>query len=84
MYILAAIEHANRRIRILGATAHPTAAWVTQAARNLFMDLQDVTSNVRYLIRDRDGKYPALSARRWVVRAQPTRRREYTSMTRAR
>jgi putative transposase len=60
MYILAAIEHASRRIRILGATAHPTAAWVAQAARNLVMDLHDAGSNVRYLIRDRDGKYPAL------------------------
>jgi hypothetical protein len=35
MYVFAVIEHAHRRIRILGATAHLTIAWVTQAARNL-------------------------------------------------
>jgi putative transposase len=59
MYILAVIEHGTRRIRILGATAHPTAAWVTLAARNPAMDLHDAATTVRFLIRDRDGKYPA-------------------------
>jgi transposase InsO family protein len=61
-YILAAIHHANRRIRVLGTTAHPTHAWVIQAIRNLVMDLGNAEqcNAVRFLIRDRDAKYPAL------------------------
>lgn len=54
------IEHATRRIRVLRATARPTASWVTQAARNLEMDLEDAGARARFLIRDRDGKYPDL------------------------
>jgi hypothetical protein len=30
MHILAVIEHATRRIRIPGATAHPTASWLAR------------------------------------------------------
>jgi transposase InsO family protein len=61
-YILAVIHHAGRRVRILGTTAHPAHAWVTQAIRNLLMDLEDTgnLAQVRFLIRDRDAKYPAL------------------------
>jgi hypothetical protein len=60
LYVPAVIEHASRRVRVLGATAHPTAAWVAQAGRNLVMDLEDAGCRVKYLIRDRDGKDPAL------------------------
>jgi transposase len=60
LYVLAVIEHATRRIRVLGTTAHPTAAWVTQSARNLVMDLEDTGCQAKYMIRDRDGRYPAM------------------------
>jgi putative transposase len=69
MYILAVIEHASRRIRVLGVTAHPTAAWVGQAARNLVMDLDEEGCKATFLIRDRDGKYPAMFDAIWPTPA---------------
>jgi transposase InsO family protein len=33
---------------------------VAQTARNLVMELEDAGCQVKYLIRDRDGRYPAL------------------------
>ncbi|MEV6040506.1 integrase core domain-containing protein [Nonomuraea sp. NPDC052116] len=59
-YILAVIEHATRRVRVLGTTAHPNASWVIQVIKNLLMDLEDAGCRARYLIRDRDAKFPAL------------------------
>jgi hypothetical protein len=42
--VFAVIEQGSRRIRILGATAQPSSAWVVQAAKNLVMDLGDAGS----------------------------------------
>jgi putative transposase len=53
------IEHATRRIRILGVTLHPTGQWTAQQARNLLMDLGGQAEQVKFLIRDRGSNYTA-------------------------
>jgi putative transposase len=59
VYCLAVIEHATRRIHILGTTVNPTAAWVTQQARNLLMDLDGHAETIKFLVRDRDSTFVA-------------------------
>ena len=57
--VLAVIEHATRRIRILGITSHPTREWAAQQARNLIMDLGEQAHLVKFMIRDRGPDYTA-------------------------
>ncbi len=60
LYVLFFIELGSRRLHLVGCTAHPTAAWVTQQARQRSWQLQDSSAQpLRFLIRDRDGKFPA-------------------------
>ena len=56
-HVLAVIEHATRRIRILGVTLHPTGEWTAQQARNLIMDLGEPTHRAKFMIRGRGSNF---------------------------
>jgi len=59
VYVLAAIDHGTRRIRILGGTGHPAQSWVVQQARNLLMDLEDAGTRAKFVLHDRDASFTA-------------------------
>ena len=59
-HVLAVIEHATRRIRILGVTLHPTGEWTAQQARNLLMDLGGQAERMKFMIRDRGSNFTGI------------------------
>ena len=56
-HVLAVIEHATQRIRILGVTLHPTGEWTAQQARNLLMDLGGQAERMKFMTRDRGSNF---------------------------
>jgi putative transposase len=57
LYVFFFIEVHMRRVVVAGCTAHPTADWVTQQARNLVWRLGDDGVRPTLLVRDRDAKF---------------------------
>src|SRR5436309_4875280 len=56
--VLAFLSIGSRRIEYFALTSKPDIAWMLQQARNLLMELDDRDRRVRFLIHDRDAKFP--------------------------
>jgi putative transposase len=58
LYVLVFISIGSRRVEYFAVTSKPDSAWMLQQARNLLMELDDRDRQVRFLIHDRDAKFP--------------------------
>jgi hypothetical protein len=59
LYVLFFIELGSRRVQLAGCTPNPNAAWVIQQARQLSWTVAERAEPMRFLIRDRDQKFPS-------------------------
>ena len=59
IYVIVFIELGSRRLLWADCTTNPDSAWVTQQARNVAYELQDLGVPVRFAIHDRDAKFTA-------------------------
>jgi len=58
LYVLVVLSIGSRRIEYVACTSKPDTAWMLQQARNLLMEVDDRHRQVRFLIHDRDAKFP--------------------------
>jgi putative transposase len=58
LYVLAFLSVGSRRVEYFAIASKPDTAWMLQQARNLLMDLDDRDQRARFLIHDRDAKFP--------------------------
>jgi transposase InsO family protein len=58
VHVLFFLKVHTRRVFFAGCTAHPSAPWVTQQARQLGWRLDDAGRRPTVLVRDRDAKFP--------------------------
>jgi putative transposase len=58
LYVLVFLSIGSRRIEYFACTSKPDTEWMLQQARNLLMELDDRGRQVRFLIHDRDAKFP--------------------------
>ena len=57
IYVIVFLELGSRRLLWADCTTNPDSAWVTQQARNVAYELQDLAVPVRFAIHDRDSKF---------------------------
>ena len=57
LYVIVFIELGTRRLLFANCTANPDSLWITQQARNVAYEIQDLGVPVRFAIHDRDAKF---------------------------
>ena len=58
LYVLVFLSIGSRRVEYVACTSSPNTAWMLQQARNLLMQLYEEGRRVRFLLHDRDAKFP--------------------------
>jgi transposase len=64
LYVLFFVSIGTRRVEYVACTRNPDAAWMTQQARNLLMDLDDRGQRPRFLIHEQDDPWLLAPRRR--------------------